>query len=359
MDTAIPATSQNLPRLLGWRRVRVVLGTSLLLSLVLLPGWKASWLVLIVRLAASGFAQLLVFGLLERWPARLPKWFARWVLQVAGVAVVVPFAAAIAYALTTAGDPQPWFNDQQRLVGFGLVCIFGLLLGPWIAVAALFRQISGEAKRQALAFELERSEHERNALDARMRLLQAQVEPHFLFNTLANVRELVDTGSPQASTVLGNLIAYLRAAVPLLHGTGTTMGQEIELVRAYLEVMHMRMPDRLQFSVQADDAALVLDCPSMTLLTLVENAVRHGIDPSEEGGRIEIRVRARNGRCQTEVIDTGVGIAKAGDRLGIGLANLRERLQLAFGGDVQLRLSPLLPHGACAELDFPARQLTA
>jgi LytS/YehU family sensor histidine kinase len=235
------------------------------------------------------------------------------------------------------------------------MCGFGLLLGPWMAIAALFRQVTGEAQRQSLAFELERSEFERNALDARMRLLQAQVEPHFLFNTLANVRELVDSGSPQASTVLGNLIAYLRAAVPRLHEMATTMGQEIELVRAYLEVMHMRMPDRLQFTLHADEEALALICPPMTLLTLVENAVRHGIDPSEEGGRIEVRVRVRDGRCHAEVIDTGVGLAQTGDGLGTGLTNLRERLQLAFGGDAQLRLASLEPHGVCAEVEFPAR----
>jgi LytS/YehU family sensor histidine kinase len=237
-----------------------------------------------------------------------------------------------------------------------MMCFFGLLIAPWMAVAALLKQITGETQRQALAFELERSEFERNALDARMRLLQAQVEPHFLFNTLANVRELVDSGSPQASTVLGNLIAYLRAAVPRLHEQSTTMAQEIELVRAYLEVMHMRMPDRLQFTLHADEAALPLNCPPMTLLTLVENAVRHGIDPSEEGGRIEVRVRLQDGRCRADVIDTGVGLEHAGSSLGTGLTNLRERLQLAFGGDAQLRLSALQPHGACAEVEFPAQQ---
>jgi LytS/YehU family sensor histidine kinase len=235
----------------------------------------------------------------------------------------------------------------------------GLLLGPWISVAALFRQIRGEAQKQALAFELERSEFERKALDARLRLLQAQVEPHFLFNTLANVRELVDAGSPQASSVLASLIAYLRAAVPRLHETATTLGQELELVRAYLEVMHMRMPDRLQFTLQADDAARVLFCPPMTLLTLVENAVRHGIDPSEEGGRIEVRVRLQDGRCRAEVIDSGVGLGRIADGLGTGLTNLRERLQLAFGGDAKLKVVALEPHGVRAELDFPAKRSAA
>ena len=356
IDAAIPPVSRGLARMLGWRRVKFPLIACLLVNLMLAPGWQASRAVLTGRLLFIGLTLVLAFGLLERWPARLPAWIARWALQVVGVAFVMPFAVWTAYTLTTIGMHPAWWHDKDHLIGFATMTFLGILVAPWMAVAALFRQISGEAQRQALAFDLERSEFERNALDARMRLLQAQVEPHFLFNTLANIRELVDSGSPQASAVLGNLIAYLRAAVPQLHETSTTLGQEIELVRAYLEVMHMRMPDRLRFTLDADEAALALDCPAMTLLTLVENAVRHGIDPSEEGGRIEVRVRLQDGRCRAEVIDTGVGLAQAGNGLGTGLANLRERLQLAFGGDAQLRLSALQPHGVCAELEFPAQR---
>ena len=357
--TTLSLQPTGLKRVLGWRRLKVVLITCLLLSVIMLPGWTASYAVLLGRLLLIGLILLLDFGLLERWPARLPSWLARWALQVLGVAIMVPFAVALAYALTTANDPQPWWQNQLRLIGFGMMTGFGLLLSPWIAVAALIGQISGAAQRQALAFELERSEYERTAVATRLRLLQAQVAPHFLFNTLANVRELVDAGSPQASTVLASLIAYLRAAVPRLHESTTTLGQELELVRAYLEVMHMRMPDRLQFSLHADAAATPLFCPPMTLLTLVENAVRHGIDPSEEGGRIDIRVRLHDQRCQVQVSDTGIGLAVAGAGLGTGLANLRERLQLAFGGGAKLSLVALEPHGACAEVTFPAQQKSA
>ena len=348
---------RDLACVLGWRRVRVVLITSLLLSILMLPGWQAPWGILFARLVFVGFVQLLVFGLFERWPVRLPRWLARWVLQVVGVAIVVPFALAIAYSLTTFGGAVPWPDNKLRMQGYAMISGLGVLLSPWIAMSALYRHISGEARRQALAFDLERSEYERNALDARLRLLQEQVEPHFLFNTLANVRELVESGSPQASTVLGSLIAYLRAAVPRLHEPASTMGQELELVRAYLEVMHMRMPDRLQFTLHADDDALALSCPSMTLLTLVGNAVRHGIDPSEEGGRIEVNVRVRDGRCRAQVIDTGVGMQQAGAGQGTGLSNLRERLQLAFGGDAQLRMSSVQPRGVSAEIEFPAQRV--
>jgi len=232
-----------------------------------------------------------------------------------------------------------------------------LLFAPWIAVGAVIRQREAFARDQAMAFELEKSELERKALDTRLRLLQAQVEPHFLFNTLANIQALVDAGSPQASSVLKSLIAYLRAAVPRMHAPGTTLGQELDLVRAYLELMQMRIPDRLQFALHIEPAANTLQCPPMTLLTLVENAVRHGIDPREEGGRIDVDVWLRDGRCHVRVTDTGVGlqVEKTGG-LGTGLSMLRERMQLAFGGDAQFRLTEVQPHGVCAELEFPARE---
>jgi LytS/YehU family sensor histidine kinase len=340
----------------AWQRIRYPLGAAVLFTLLLLPGWKASFAVLIGRLVFIALIAVSVFGLFERWPARLPAWLARWVLQVVGVAFAIPFAVAIAYAVTTYNDPVPFYHDKERMSGFLSMTVLGLLLAPWMAVSALIGQISGAAQRQAMAFELERSELERKALDSRLRLLQAQVEPHFLFNTLANVRELVDSGSPQASTVLASLIAYLRAAVPRLHDPAATFGQELDLVRSYLEVMHMRMPDRLQYLLQADESAATLYCPPMALLTLVENAVRHGIDPSEDGGRIEVRVTEKDGRCRAQVIDTGVGLRRDGDGLGTGLSTLRERLQLIFGNEAQLRLSALLPRGVSAEIEFPARR---
>ncbi len=226
-------------------------------------------------------------------------------LQVLGVAIAAPLVVLAIYLASTGADQPPFYLDKERMDGFSALAGTALLFAPWIAMSALMRQRDETVRSQAVVFERERSAMERQALDARLRLLQAQVEPHFLFNTLANVRELVESGSPQASAVLGSLIAYLRAAVPRLQEPATTLGQELELVRAYLELMHMRMPDRLQFEIHADEETLAIRCPPMTLLTLVENSVRHGIDPSEEGGRIEVRVRVRDGRCRVQVIDTG------------------------------------------------------
>jgi len=347
--------SEAVRRMFAWRRVVVALGASLSIGLVLLTVWKGSVAVLFARLLLASLVVLVAFGLSELWPERLPPRIARWAFRIVVVALAVPLGMVVAYFVTTAGDAAPWWQSSFRLRGFLGLTVLGMLVAPWLAMAALLRQINGEAQRQALAFELERSEFERKESDARLRLLQAQVQPHFLFNTLANIRELVDSGLPQASDVLESLIAYLRAAIPRLQEPSTTLGQELALVRAYLEVMHMRMPDRLQFALHAGDEALTLNCPPLSLLTLVENAVRHGIDPSEEGGRIEVRVELNRGRCYAEVVDTGVGVSQV-DGMGTGLSNLQERLSLAFGGDAEFHLLPLEPHGTRAVLAFPASQ---
>ena len=205
---------------------------------------------------------------------------------------------------------------------------------------AVVRQKETFVRHQKLAFALERSELERQALDARLHLLQAQVAPHFLFNTLANVQALVDAGSPQASPVLRSLVQYLRAAVPLLHEPATTIEREVQLVRPYLELMQMRMPDRLQYAMNVDSTVLQVRCPPTTLLTLVENAVRHGIDPSEEGGRIDIDIARIGERCVVRVTDSGVGLHQSANGLGTGLLALRERLQLIFGDAAHLRMTP-------------------
>ncbi len=346
----------GLPRAPAWRRLGCALAMALGVALLLSSEWTPGPSPLLLRTVLLALVGVWVFGLFERWPRRLPRWLSRWVLQVVGVGVAMPTTTVTVYLLSTrTGAPAFWL-DPGRMDGWMMLTFLSILLAPWMALGALLRQKEAFARHQALAFELERSELERQALDARLHLLQAQVAPHFLFNTLANVQALVDAGSPRAATVLRSLIAYLRAAVPLLHEPTTTLGREVQLVEAYLALMHMRMPDRLRFDLHFDESATRLRCPPATLLTLVENAVRHGIDPSEEGGSITIEVRRRGERCLIRVSDSGVGLRQADQGLGTGLATLREGLQLMFGDDAQLRVRALEPRGVCAELELPARE---
>ena len=356
-DAGAPGRGLGLFVARSWRRLPFALGPALAIGL-LLPGWNDRTS-LLARTVALGLVATAVFGLFEQWPRRLPAWLARWVLQVAGVGVAMPLATLAIYQLSTPAGAPPFWQVATRLTGFVALTFLGMLLAPWMALAAVVRQKDALVRNQELAFQLERSEYERQASDARLHLLQAQVTPHFLFNTLANIQALVEAGSPRAAEVLRSLVAYLRAAMPLLHEPVAGLGREVQLVRAYLDLMHMRMPDRLDYQLHVDESALALRCPPSTLLTLVENAVRHGIDPSEEGGRIDVEVRLQRDRCLLRVSDSGVGLKPTGEATGTGLTSLRERLRLMFGDDAALRISAREPRGVCAEVDLPAPERVA
>jgi histidine kinase/histidine kinase/DNA gyrase B/HSP90-like ATPase len=336
------------------RRVAVALTLSIGVGLLMMSVWKGSPSSLFLRTIILGLSATAAFGLFEAWPRSLPQWLQRWALQVVAVGALMPVTTLLIYVLSTPQSAPPFWKDPDRMNGWTHLTFAAILLAPWTALAAVVRQKEAFARDQKLAFALERSELERQALDARLHLLQAQVAPHFLFNTLANVQALVDAGSPHASVVLRSLTAYLRAAVPLLHESAATIERELQLVRPYLELMQMRMPDRLQYAMNVDQAALNVRCPPTTVLTLVENAVRHGIDPSEEGGRIDIDIERRGERCVVRVTDTGAGLHESANGLGTGLTTLRERLQLIFGDAAQLRLTSGGRRGVAVEVDMPA-----
>jgi signal transduction histidine kinase len=337
------------------RRVTVALTMSVGVGLLMMTTWRSSPSALFLRTIILGLSATAAFAAFEVWPRSLPRWLQRWTLQVVAVGVFMPVTTVLIYVLSTPQGAPPFWKDPGRMSGWTHLTFAGLLLAPWTALAAIVRQKEAFARDQKLAFALERSELERQALDARLHLLQAQVAPHFLFNTLANVQALVDAGSPHASAVLRSLTAYLRAAVPVLHEAAATIERELQLVRPYLELMQMRMPDRLEYAMNVDPAALKVRCPPTTLLTLVENAVRHGIDPSEGGGRIDVDIARRGERCVVRVADTGAGLHQSANGLGTGLMTLGERLQLIFGDAAHVRLTPNGPRGTVVEIDMPAR----
>ena len=356
MSSAVLPSRRGLALAFNWKRVAFTLSFSFCWGALFSLGWNSGFWSAVERFVGVGLVAMMAFGLFEQWPRRLPRWLPRWVLQVVAVAACVPVVTVTMWIWSTPPGAPPFWEVEERMTGFGTLTGFGIFMSPWVALGALVRQKEALAREQALELELTQSEMERQALDARLNLLQAQVAPHFLFNTLANVQALVDSGSPKASEVLRSLVAYLRAAVPRLNEAATTLGQELELVRAYLELMRMRMPDRLQFELQADDSALGLRCPPMTLLTLVENAIRHGIDPAEEGGRIEVEVRRLEDRCRVVVSDDGAGLQATDRGLGTGLAALRERLELVFGAAASLTIRSREPRGVVAIVQFPARK---
>jgi sensor histidine kinase YesM len=194
---------------------------------------------------------------------------------------------------------------------------------------------------------------ERTAVEARMQALQAQIEPHFLFNTLASIDQLIQTDPPRASKMQQCLIRYLRSAMPELRdGRRPTLGQQVDLSRAFLEIMAVRMEQRLETAVVVPEGLKSAAFPSMMLQTLVENAIKHGLEPRASGGRIEIRAEVADGQLAVHVIDNGVGFAPTTEA-GVGLANIRERLKALFNGRAELIISVPPEGGTCATIKVP------
>jgi signal transduction histidine kinase len=331
----------------GW-----AVGWAIVAALLMSPIFAPPPLVLFGRTLFIALVLLLAYTAAGQWRQDL---LPRWLAQVGAMMLAAPLATLFVYALSTGGDFNEMFRNPARVSGLLIIGASALLLGLAIGLGALYRERDAQANAQALQFALERETLQRQTADAKLALLQQQVEPHFLFNTLANVQALVESGSPRAAPVLAALVAYLRAAMPQLHDGAPTLGREEALLRAYLELMLMRMPDRLEVQVDIDPTLRDLRLPPMTLLTLVENAVRHGIDPSEAGGRIEVGARrdVGAGTVRLWVEDSGRGIDES-QAPGTGLANLRERLAAAYGDSARLSLASVEPHGVRAEIEIPA-----
>ncbi len=211
------------------------------------------------------------------------------------------------------------------------------------------------SRAQMLKAEADRSKLSRQAIEAELKLMQAQVEPHFLFNTLASVQFLIETDPPKAGRMLGHLLAYLRAALPQLRSASTTLGREIDLAQEYLSIMQMRMGPRLSITVDAADELRSHAFPPVLLINLVENAVTHGIEPRAEGGAIRIEAHRDGDRLIVSVADTGAGLAGVSPRPGngVGLSNVRDRLAALFGSRGRFSLVDEKPHGARATIEIP------
>ncbi|MCE9659177.1 MAG: histidine kinase [Burkholderiales bacterium] len=335
---------------LTWKRAAVAATLALVIAALLNPVFTVPFWVLLGRMVFIAALLLVVFAAAGTWhPRQIPRWLA----QVLAVVIAAPIATVLAYLPSIDGNLANLLQHEGRVMGFIFITASVLFIAPLLALGALYRERDAQARAAQLGFALERSTLEKEALDTRLKLLQAQIEPHFLFNTLANVQALVESGSSQAAPVLKSLIAYLRAAMPRLHAGAPTLGNEIALVRSYLELMQMRMPDRLAFSIDVAEDIAAREFLPMSVLTLVENAVRHGIDPGENGGRIDVSARREvDGSIRLVVADTGVGMSESAVP-GTGLANLESRLRGFFGAAGRLELHEARPHGLSAEIVFP------
>jgi sensor histidine kinase YesM len=301
---------------------------------------------------------------------------------------------------TPASDvtPSPWqpFKDAfhgyakwllsiswKLFIGVSLLLMMagGILDIPQIALLIILTSIvikvtfkyqtQAEEKATAATYLAETEQLKRQLVEARLSAMQAQVEPHFLFNTLASIDHLIETDPPRASLMQKSLIALLRATLPSMRETNASkprnLGQELAVIRPYLDIQKMRMEDRLQIQWDIPEGLNSAEMPHMMVLSLVENAFKHGLEPKAEGGTLTLRAEVSHGQLEVTVRDTGVGYYPAESAglssqtgHGFGLKNIRDRLALIYGDQAHFSIRAMEPYegsGTLAKLTVPYRMV--
>ena len=243
-------------------------------------------------------------------------------------------------------------RNSQWLMSFIILALFGLfgmkaLMGGKVKAEEKAKEANNFAEKEALL---------RQVSEAQVQLMQAQVEPHFLFNTLASVEYLIETDPPLAAKMQRSLIAYLRAVVPQMRENSktTNLGREADMVRAYLDLLKMRMEERLEVDFEMPEGLRTATFPPMMLQTVVENAIKHGLEVKAEGGLLQFRAEVAHNKLRVTVSDTGLGFGATPSKgTGLGLQNIRERLKLIYKDQAQIIITPNQPSGVCVTIEVP------
>lgn len=258
-------------------------------------------------------------------------------------------------------DGGPPMRLRRTSLGEGLPELAFL----WIAMSAILKitykgRMQAEVKAAQATETAEAEQLKRQVVEARMAAMQAQVEPHFLFNTLASIDHLIETDPKRASAMQKNLIALLRASMPTMreangNGNGVRdLGREMAVIQPYLEILKVRMEDRLVTDIDVPEGLRSAEFPPMMIQSLVENAIKHGLEPKPEGGLLSVKAQIVHGKLAVSVADTGVGFGKAATAgTGIGLNNIRERLKLLYGNKASLTVAENPPGGTRVTITVP------
>lgn len=344
---------------LDWPRFAAVALTTLLLSLSALSSSALidffspieialAWLEHLAELAVIALALTLAYTLMDE--ALLPRAPGRLLLICATLFALAGLLALLLYAYYAHGfthlpPPLRLLADSLR---WGLPAVFLALIADVHARAL-------QADSAAHTAELSRAQGGYGETEQQLALLQAQIEPHFLFNVLGSVRRLYRTQPQAGADAIASLMGYLRTALPQARLRSASLGAELESVRSYLALFQVRMGSRLHFSIDADPDLQGAEFPPMLLITLVENAIRHGLEPAGGGSIRVVAQRQRNG-LEVRVEDDGVGFGGAASSgTGVGLVNVQRQLAARYANQAQLRLQSMQPRGARVSISMPLR----
>ncbi len=282
---------------------------------------------------------------------------ARQALEEAAADAKEAVADAKQAAAEAAADADPGPRTRIRVMRLGepLMPMTMLFILASIIIKINYKgRLQAEVKAAQATETAESEALRRQVVEARMAAMQAQVEPHFLFNTLASIDHLIETDPARASKMQKNLIALLRASMPTLREADTNLGRELAVIRPYLEILKVRMEERLQTDIRVSDGLLSAEFPPMMLQSLVENAIKHGLEPKAEGGTLTVAAEIVHGKLAVSVADTGLGFGQAATAgTGVGLNNIRERLQLLYGNRAQLAVAENAGGGTRVTITVP------
>jgi sensor histidine kinase YesM len=265
--------------------------------------------------------------------------------------IVGGLGATITHTSTLSSITDEVIRVAPRILIGGFIA--GLVYSVLMVSIVQYRRSQLLRRNQLLERQAQQERMGRQLADARLKLLQAQVEPHFLFNTLASVRQLAEGRAPEAAELTAQLITFLRGGLASLREETTTLGREFKVMQAYLSIMQTRMRDRLAFSLDLPEDLRILQVPPAMLISLVENAIKHGLEPSLEGGTVDVSATRDANRLRITVKDTGQGPNTSQSGGGVGLDNIRQRLRVLFSDQARLIVSRNAPHGFIAVIDLP------
>ena len=262
-----------------------------------------------------------------------------WYISASMYALVIPTLWAINLVM----GGKLWAHWATLGWGFGLT-VHGLSVfagSSFFGAAWQAKKIEEIMARESLKV----VSSEKQLMQAQMRLLQAQIEPHFLFNTLATIQGLIGRSPDKANLMMDNFIAYLRQSLSASRSQQGTVKQEFDLLRHYLELLKIRMGDRLQFDLNFADDLQGVPLAPMLLQPIVENAIKHGLEPKVEGGTVRVSAQRDGAQMVLSVKDNGLGFSDYADSSGegVGLSNLRERLAVLYDGQATLTVADANP----------------
>jgi hypothetical protein len=350
-------------RHVSWR----VVGTTLAISVVLdawlvfdiaytigpkLPGkegYLSGAIINLLMALSIMFTTLVADELVARGAKRLPAY--AWAVVIGSAAAALAQWEAHEWLhLRTWSDvsdiPHEVAMTQPAIVFFEY-----LIWGSIIVFIYVNRRTALLATARMNAAQVQRADAQRSTLESRLQALQARIEPQFLFNTLAQVRALYDRDPAKGAQMLGELIVYLRAALPHLRESTSTLGQEIDLVSAYWNIMRVHLGELRAFHFDVPDAARAARMPPMVLLPLIDHVLAHGVAPLAGSGTIRIATRSAGAKLRVEITDSGQGFAPVAK--GNELHAIQGRLHALYGGGGTLVFEPWRRHGSQAVIEIP------